>query len=451
MRPSKLAPLALLALAACGPDAGLLVVVDGEGFVAGEVATVVLDVRGDDGTLTSGSFPVPAGAQLPFSVDVELEEATRVRTVVVELRGNREALARSAFAATPAEGEILELHASLRRGVFDEGCADLDGDGHGQGPGCVGEDCDDTDAGRSFSAEEACGDGLDNDCDGGLDEDCACEPGATQPCHVSPAGAIGLGPCVAGTMTCDEDGLWGACEGEVTPLPEPAGVLGVDDDCDGVFDEAEACGEGEVVPCYDGPAGTLGVGVCRGGVRTCEEGVFGECEEQVVPSEELCASELDEDCDGLFDEPADCGGGPLVFHVTPEDPAGFTASGPAVDPQPCADELAFAMQGGTVTFSSGPLELSGAAYASVVAELSIRPELGTAILGYETAAGTSEFTEVAELVGEATADCGRPDSVELWGPWIETEVVTRLHLTFSCVDPAACEGAPITLRTVEVY
>lgn len=52
--------------------------------------------------------------------------------------------------------------------------------------------------------------------------------------------------------------------------------------------------------CYGGPAGTEGVGLCKGGTRTCNaEGTgFGPCEGAVVPSPEDCATSEDEDCDG---------------------------------------------------------------------------------------------------------------------------------------------------------
>ncbi|MCK6527427.1 putative metal-binding motif-containing protein [Myxococcota bacterium] len=51
------------------------------------------------------------------------------------------------------------------------GCDDLDGDGW---PSCEG-DCDDTDPSVSPLEEEACGDGVDNDCDGTADAECDAE------------------------------------------------------------------------------------------------------------------------------------------------------------------------------------------------------------------------------------------------------------------------------------
>jgi spore coat protein CotH len=48
-------------------------------------------------------------------------------------------------------------------------CLDQDGDGYGQGPQCLGPDCDDTNPLVNPAQSEICGDGLDNDCDGSLD------------------------------------------------------------------------------------------------------------------------------------------------------------------------------------------------------------------------------------------------------------------------------------------
>ena len=64
-----------------------------------------------------------------------------------------------------------------------------------------------------------------------------------------------------------------------------------------------ACNEGDEQPCYTGPDGTLNVGLCKGGSRTCgANGVFGPCEGEVTPAAEVCSTAADESCDG-----ANCG------------------------------------------------------------------------------------------------------------------------------------------------
>ncbi|MBD3415205.1 MAG: hypothetical protein GF421_12355 [Candidatus Aminicenantes bacterium] len=59
-------------------------------------------------------------------------------------------------------------------GDIDEDCSTcIDNDGDGYGEGCAaGPDCDDTDPSVNPGAEEICGDGIDNNCDGQIDEGC---------------------------------------------------------------------------------------------------------------------------------------------------------------------------------------------------------------------------------------------------------------------------------------
>ena len=53
--------------------------------------------------------------------------------------------------------------------------------------------------------------------------------------------------------------------------------------------------------CYTGPPATLGVGVCKAGVRVCADGVFGPCMGEVLPSPDVCNG-LDNDCNGVLDQ-----------------------------------------------------------------------------------------------------------------------------------------------------
>lgn len=68
------------------------------------------------------------------------------------------------------------------------------------------------------------------------------------------------------------------------------------------------CASGMTRDCYEGPPGTVGVGVCVSGVETCsDEGTeWGPCLGQVIPSSEVPTptggTPADEDCDGLTDE-----------------------------------------------------------------------------------------------------------------------------------------------------
>jgi hypothetical protein len=69
-----------------------------------------------------------------------------------------------------------------------------------------------------------------------------------------------------------------------------------------------ACTPGEKADCYDGPAGTKDVGLCKGGQKTCNgEGTgYGPCEGQILPATEICdGGQADEDCDGQVNEAGD--------------------------------------------------------------------------------------------------------------------------------------------------
>lgn len=67
-----------------------------------------------------------------------------------------------------------------------------------------------------------------------------------------------------------------------------------------------SCVAGETMPCYSGPKDTQDVGECRSGVQTCgDDGAWGGCEGEVVPSSEVCGNELDDDCNGDVDDDID--------------------------------------------------------------------------------------------------------------------------------------------------
>ena len=54
--------------------------------------------------------------------------------------------------------------------------------------------------------------------------------------------------------------------------------------------------------CYDGPAGTAGVGACKAGTQTCI-GALGSCDGQVKPAaQEDCFNDIDDDCDGKVEQ-----------------------------------------------------------------------------------------------------------------------------------------------------
>jgi len=130
----------------------------------------------------------------------------------------------------------------------------------------------------------------------------ACTPGTTKACYSGPPTTLDIGACKGGTATCGADGTFGACTGEVLPVPESCATL-LDDNCNGATNEGCACIPGASMTCYTGAPGTQDVGICKGGVATCAaDGLsLGPCTGQVTPKTEDCLSPADEDCNGTAD------------------------------------------------------------------------------------------------------------------------------------------------------
>ncbi|MEZ4250314.1 MAG: putative metal-binding motif-containing protein [Polyangiales bacterium] len=150
--------------------------------------------------------------------------------------------------------------------------------------------------GAVLPATEACGNGLDDDCDGDTDEDCGCSPGASEAC-----GTSDRGECRFGSRTCTSDGIFGECLGALDASAESCN--GLDDDCDGETDEGlrqpfyrDSDGDGF------GSAGTV-IAACsppEGFVaddRDCND----TCRECYPGRDEVCDT-LDNDCDTRVDE-----------------------------------------------------------------------------------------------------------------------------------------------------
>ena len=100
------------------------------------------------------------------------------------------------------------------------------------------------------------------------------------------------------------------------------------------------CTNGATQPCYSGPAGTQGMGLCVGGTQTCAEGKWGACTGEVLPATEACNG-TDDDCNGQVDDgfqSITCGKGAcqvmvdgcvggMVPPCTPGDPVAETCDG----------------------------------------------------------------------------------------------------------------------------
>lgn len=65
------------------------------------------------------------------------------------------------------------------------------------------------------------------------------------------------------------------------------------------------CKDGDTRECYTGKDGTQGVGTCKVGTQTCSNQKWSSCENETVPSKEICDGK-DNDCDGTPDEDLNC-------------------------------------------------------------------------------------------------------------------------------------------------
>ncbi|MEZ4469553.1 MAG: MopE-related protein [bacterium] len=159
--------------------------------------------------------------------------------------------------------------------------------------------------------EETC-DGTDEDCDGHIDEAVdGCDPdpdddqvlGGEDNCpavfNPDQADADGDG---AGDACDDDDDGDGALDADDCQPFDPTRFPGAAERCDGADDDCDgAVDEGADRACYDGPAGTEGIGACHAGVQRCIDAAYGPCEGARGPVDERCDGQ-DEDCDGAIDE-----------------------------------------------------------------------------------------------------------------------------------------------------
>jgi streptogramin lyase len=183
-------------------------------------------------------------------------------------------------------------------------------------------------------------------CNSGVCVDKKCEDNQKRNCYPGSESQINKGICREGIQLC-KNGEWNECVGAITPQEEvcdyldndcdgivdegvknicgdcreeadlPTEIIGnnIDDDCDGKIDEDENNPDGDNCdgrmhqPCYTGPIGTGGVGICRGGFRDCKWdpnlaiwGNWGECIGMILPIAEICGNNIDDNCDGIIDE-----------------------------------------------------------------------------------------------------------------------------------------------------
>ena len=255
----------------------------------------------------------------------------------------------------------------------------------GAGDG-VGDACDNCPDDVNSSQADADDDGVGDACDL-----CPADPDKTAP---------GFCGCGAADQDSDDDGLLD-CE-DPCPLDQsndadddhvcPSDGDCDDDDGDVYAGHPEVCdgkdndcvgGDAEVVPCFDGPPETAGVGACAAGEATCTAGVVGECVGQAVPADEVCVNGVDDDCDGATDEPgctlvgAPLAGLPIDLTLSAGSPGHLTGV-PTTAPQGATSatlEQALAAPPGTagaIVATLGPLSDSAPYTSPALAAASVR-------------------------------------------------------------------------------
>jgi hypothetical protein len=173
-------------------------------------------------------------------------------------------------------------------------CLDNDGDGLPGTGDCTAlaqQDCNDRDPTVRPHAEELC-DGQDNDCDGEVDEALGARPyfidldgdgfGSTEAGHGCGRLPEGM---VASAGDCNDDS-------RVVKPGAAEACNNVDDNCNGATDEGNPGGGAS---CNSGQGG-----ICSSGVITCQTGAL-TCLRRVAPSPELC-NDVDDDCDNQVDQ-----------------------------------------------------------------------------------------------------------------------------------------------------
>ena len=114
----------------------------------------------------------------------------------------------------------------------------------------------------------------------------ACKPGKVEKCYTGFPDTEDVGPCHGGMRLCGEGGVWGACDGEITPVGENCADA-IDNNCNGEIDEDSD---------YDMDGFTTCAGDCCDSVECTKPGLANP------GAFDAPGNDFDDDCNGVKDD-----------------------------------------------------------------------------------------------------------------------------------------------------
>lgn len=154
------------------------------------------------------------------------------------------------------------------------------------------------------TSKETCN-GLDDDCNGTIDDnlkapDCTTpKQGLCQNAKQYCAGSLGWIDC-NDNVYYRRDNQYQSAESRCD---------GTDNDCDGQVDNQPGTSTPLEKSCYASPSGTkgpdntVGIGICRSGTQSCNNGQWEACQKAILPQTPLCdGTNTDSDCNGIPDQ-----------------------------------------------------------------------------------------------------------------------------------------------------